>query len=320
MNRLTTGLTLFLVFQLAILAAVFWPQEDLGEADARAPLLAANLDAADRLVISDGNTSVVLTQNESGWLMPEYHQLPADADRVQRTLEELSALRRGWPVANSSGAATRFEVAEDSFQRSVEYFQDDKSVGALFIGTSPGFRKVHARVAGSDAVYAVGFNSFDLPANPEEWLDKQLLQVENVTSIRGLDYQLRREGELWQEESGDSAASPNADLVDDLVNGLNSLRVNGAADVATAAILLEMAAPPTLTVDADGARHEYRLYEIEEAYYIQRNDIPVFFSLSAFDYDRLNDVNAESLYGATDKAAPDQGENESDEEGKGDAN
>lgn len=294
MSRLTTGLSLVLLIQLVISAAVFWPQQDRGEADARAPLLAAMLDDVNRLVIRDGDTRVVMSQVESGWRLPEYHQLPVDADRVRRTLEELPGLRRGWPVASSSGAAARFEVAEDSFQRSVEYFRGDASVGQLLIGTSPGFRKVHARVAGSDAVYAVEFNSFDLPANPEEWLDKQLLQVADVTSVRGLDYQLRREGDSWQGED----ATPDPELVDELINGLTSLRVNGAADVATAAILEELTAPPTLEVEADGTRHEYRLYEIEEAYYIQRNDIPVYFSLNAFDYDRLNDVNRESLYPA----------------------
>jgi hypothetical protein len=318
MSRLTTGLSLFLAFQLAITAAVFWPREDRGEADARTPLLSANLDGVDRLIIRDGEASVVLALGESGWLLPDYHQLPVDAGRVQRSLVELPGLRRGWPVASSSGAAARFEVAEDSFQRSVEFFQGDATVGRLFIGTSPGFRKVHARVAGSDAVYAVDFNSFDLPANPEDWLDKQLLGVENVTAVRGLDYQLRREGDSWQGERGDSVVTPDAELVDGLINGLTSLRVNGAADVATAEILAEMAVPPTLQVDAEGVRHEYRLYEIEEAYYIQRSDIPVYFSLSAFDYDRLNDVSGESLYKEAGEDTTDQGGEASGDEESGD--
>ena len=47
-------------------------------------------------------------------------------------------------------------------------------------------------------------------------------------------------------------------------------------------------------------RHEYRWYEMDEAHFIQRSDIPVYFALSSLDYDRLNDVNAASLYPAAD--------------------
>ena len=83
-----------------------------------------------------------------------------------------------------------------------------------------------------------------------------------------------------------------------LVSGLGGLRVTGAADIATAAVLDELDAPPTLVAQSGEQRHEYRLYEIEDAYYVRRSDIPVYFSLGAFDYDRLNDVSAESLYAA----------------------
>ena len=64
-----------------------------------------------------------------------------------------------------------------------------------------------------------------------------------------------------------------------------------------------MDAPPTLIVDAGATTYEFRLYEIEGAYYIQRGDIPVFFNLGALDYDRLNDVNAGTLYPADEEDA-----------------
>ena len=49
---------------------------------------------------------------------------------------------------------------------------------------------------------------------------------------------------------------------------------------------------------AGGRSYAFRLYEMEDSYFIQRADIPVFFSLSAYDYERLNDVNATSLFAA----------------------
>ena len=311
MKRVITWLAAALAVQLLLSAVLFWPRENIGEEDAREPLMSFTPDSVDRLVISDSENSVLVARGDEGWRMPEYHKLPVDEARLTRAITDLPALPRGWPVANTASAAERFEVAEDAFQRRVEFYQGESELGSLYIGTSPGFRKVHARLAEGDSIYAVNYNSFDLPAKPAEWLDKTLLQVEDVQSVTGLDYSLRREADDWL---GDSDVAPARDTVDNLVNGLRSLRVTRAADIATASILEEMAAPPTLTVDADGERYEFRLFEIEEDYYIQRSDIPVYFSLSAFDYDRLNDVNGESLYPPEEETETGSAEPESDDE------
>jgi hypothetical protein len=311
MNRTITWLAAALAVQLLLSVVLLWPRENVGEEGAREPLMSFTPDSVDRLVISDSENTVLLTRGDDGWLMPDYHKLPADAARLKRAITELPALRRGWPVANSASAAERFEVAEDDFQRRVEYFAGENALGTLYIGTSPGFRKVHARLVEGDSIYAVNYNSFDLPAKPAEWLDKTLLQVDEVQGVTGLDYSLRRDGDAWL---GDGETPPVEAEVDDLLNGLRSLRVTRAADIATASTLDEMEAPPTLTVDAGGGRYEFRLFEIEDDYYIQRADIPVYFSLSAFDYDRLNDVDSESLYPPEEETETDSVESDSDDD------
>ena len=217
----------------------------------------------------------------------------------QAMLETLPALARGWPVARTSGALQRFEVADDKFQRRLEYYSAGEAAGTIFLGTSPGFRKVHTRPGDADAVYAVDFNTFDAPVGETDWLDKTLLQLTDVTAITGVDYEIRLEEGQWQ-AAGEQA--PEQSQVDALVNGLSGLRVTGAADIATAAVLNDLDAPATLTVTSGDATRELRLYEIEDAYYIGRDDIPVYFSLSAYDHDRLNDVNAASLFPPVEEA------------------
>jgi hypothetical protein len=96
----------------------------------------------------------------------------------------------------------------------------------------------------------------------------------------------------WQ---GEDEVSLDAAEVEKLMNGLTGLRVTGAADIALAAILEEMQVPPTLTVETKAGDHEFRLFEVDDTYYINRADIGVYFGLSAFDYDRLNEVNGASL-------------------------
>ena len=300
MKRPGNILTLVLALQLLLVVGFFQPRGNEGDNAANQALLAIDSDSISRLDISGSANSIALALDDGEWVMPQYHGLPVDNSRLERVLRELPALLRGWPIAQSSPAAQRFEVAADNFQRQIEYFAGETRQGAILLGTSPGFRKVHVRNADSDAIYAVAFNSFDAPAQAAGWMDKTLLQVSDLRFIDGLDYQLSLEGENWVGEAG---AAPAQTEVDTLLNALNSLRVTAVADIATAAILEEMRAPPTLTVTAGEETYEYRLFEIEDARYIRRADIPVFFSLSSLDYDRLNKVNAAGLFPSRDNHA-----------------
>jgi hypothetical protein len=302
MTRILTGL---LAAQLLLTVVVFWPGTGSKENGATSPLLDFERAGVERIVISDDETSLVVSRAGDGWILPEYHGLPADPAKLTAALDTLPTLSRGWPVAQTASARQRFEVADDKYQRKLEYATGSESLGTVYLGTSPGFRKVHARPGDEEAVYSVEFNTFDLPVTESGWLDKTLLQVEAVDAVQGLDYQLKREAEAWVMADDQE---PVAGVVEGLVNGLESLRVIGPVDIATAAILRETEVPPTLTVRSGEQSYEYRLFEIEDAYYIKRSDIDIYFSVSALDYDRLNDVNAGALLGQDEESAEDTGE------------
>lgn len=292
MNRVSSILSMVLAAQVVLLAIVFWPGSTSSDGESNASLLNFNSEDVSRIVISDKETSVVLSRAGQDWVLPEYHQLPTDPLKVTAALESLPALAQGWPVAQTPAAQQRFEVAQDNYQRKLQFANDTDTMSTLYLGTSPGFRKVHVRREGEDAIYAVEFNTFDLPVTESEWLDKTLLQLVGIDSVQGLDYQLTRAGDEWR--MADTEIPVQA-TVDSLINGLQSLRVNGSVDIATAAILRDTQVPPTLTVVSGGETYEYRLFEIGEAYYLKRSDIDIYFSVSALDFDRLNDVNASTL-------------------------
>jgi hypothetical protein len=285
MNRLINKLLVLLALQLAVTAWVFWPKQEPGFENAQLSLIVLAPATIDRLLVSDADSSLIMTREDNGWRMPEYHGLPVDISKVESVLAELPQLSRGYPVAKSAGASERFEVASDNFQLRLEYVADGQNVGRVFLGTSPGFRKVHARINDENAVYAVEFNSYDIPANPAEWLDKSLLQLEEFQSVTGLDFALILENEQWTNQDGLSAEETSAS---GLINGLKNLQVTAVADIAIAAIFSDMQAPPTLVVESGKQRFEYRLYEIEAVYYIHRDDLAVYFNISKYDYDRLN--------------------------------
>ena len=291
-------LALVLALQLLLTAALFWPREEAGQELARTGLFAFASADIDRVTVSDGDNTAVLARKSGGWIMPEYHDLAVDSARMAMLLKTLPTRERGWPVASRASAAERFEVAEDNFQRRVEYMQEEDSVGVLYLGSSPGFRRIHTRIDDESPIYSVEFNTFDAPAESAEWIDKTLLQVKGVRAIKGLDFRLTLKGGEWTDAKGNVAAKEEAE---ELVNGLTGLRVTAAADDDATAALEEMDTPPSLTVTSSGGEFQYRLFEIEEDRYVQRTDIPVYFSLSTTDYDRLNDPTSVSLFPEEDE-------------------
>ena len=301
MKRLTNNLLIVLAVQLLALVWVFWPSALPGAEDAEKPLLTLAGGQVDRLLISAADSKLEMRRDKDAWRMPDYHNLLVQDSLVERLLAELPGMSRGFPIAGSSGAKQRFEVAEDNFQRRVQYFAGAEQLAQLFLGTSPGFRQIRVRPGQEELVYSIEFNSYDVPVNSTHWLDKTLLQVEEPSAISGVDYRIRRSEDQWLGEDGTAVSGETA--MKSLSNGLASLRVTGAADAETTAILEEMAAPPVLSVSAGDTAYYYRLYEIEDAYYIRRSDIPVFFALSKFDYDRLNDSNASTLFPPPEEAA-----------------
>ena len=301
MNRMIKLLGGLLVVQLLIAGWIFWPQQQTLQNDAQTSVVSIDADSIQRLVISDLKNSTVIQRSDSNWVLPEYHYLPAEESKLTALLQQLPSLPQGWPVAQTEAAALRFEVAASNYQRKLEWIAGDEIVATLYLGTSPGFRKVHARRADSNEIYAITFNAFDAPAQQGQWFDQTLLQLENIDRVEGLDYALERNATGWQSDAGTQA---NVVAVDALINGLESLVASGVVSLETATILRETTAPPTLVAHVGSARYEFRLFQIDDTYYIKRSDIDIYFNLSALDFDRLNTANADSLFAAN--AAEDQ--------------
>lgn len=137
------------------------------------PLLAVDSGAVDRLVIADGDTETVLVrQGDDGWRLPALGDLPADSALVQAALDQVAATRIQWPVTTTAASHERFDVAGDDYQRKVQLFSGDRLVGGFYLGTAPGFRRVHLRNLEGDEVYVVEMNVSDLPATGEAWLEQ----------------------------------------------------------------------------------------------------------------------------------------------------
>lgn len=203
-----------------------------------APLLAMKPGEVTELVITgENNEQVRLTRENDNWLLPDLGGAPADRAAVDGVLTKLEGLRQGFVVASSREAAKRFQVEEDAFLRHLVVRQKDTQVADLYLGTSPTYRQVHARKAGSDDIVAINLAAYELWPTADQWLDKHLvaLDQQEITAIAFPDISLTRVEEKGEKEGETVAVWHLADgsqadqqAVEELIQALTTVSVTSA--------------------------------------------------------------------------------------------
>ena len=301
MKRAIPSLLLVLLLQLTLVAIVYWPATDTRPAATNSPLPALNVDRVDRLTITDGEGAQARLEKIAGrWQLPELHMLPADPEKVTKLFDTLLNQANNWPVANSVAARQRFEVADYLFRRKVELFAEDESLGAVYLGSSPGFRKVHTRVAGQSDIRSLTFNVHDAPARSGAWIDPKLLQVRTPMRIDADAYSVHREGGQWQSGTG---GEPDQRELLALLTALRTLRVQGVAVSARVATLADTEAELVLDIDSLSGRLQLSLFQKDGRYFIRSSEFAATFRLSAYDFDRLTGINFLLISGHVDNGA-----------------
>jgi hypothetical protein len=196
MKNWITFLGGLLIVQIVLVIGVSLGREDYGAFEPQEKLLSFDAEALDSIRIDgEGDEHVVLEKHEGRWQLPDLGAFPADQGSVERLLGRLANLEKGWPVADTATAAKRFKVAEEVFERRLTLSKDGQTEASLYVGTSPGFRKVHVRVPDEDAVYAVEFSAFEAGVKPEDWIDKAILarEVDDIQHAEMANLSVQRE-------------------------------------------------------------------------------------------------------------------------------
>ncbi len=305
MKNRTTLLIALLVLQVLLAGGLYFGKAASETGPARQALVAADKSELDHITIENGEGEKVVLQKTGGrWQLPDYHALPANPAKVETLLERLFNTQGGWPVATSTAAQTRFEVAEKRFQRRITLAKGADVLSELYVGTSPGFRKVHARKANDAAVYAVIFNVFDIPAQGKEWFDRSLIQVQGeVAELEGPDFHLTHINGEW------AAIKPDGTVVKEeaekLLKALTTLQVGGAAEED----------PPdnavTLLVTAGGSDTKYHFFETKGSYFVRHPDYATAFTLSKPDYEQIVGQTGAILLKQTETGAQDNSDHTS---------
>lgn len=196
MGRTIKLLLLLLILQAGLVVWVNLPGDDAGVVEAGKPLLSLGAAGADTVTIEQpGEPQLRMARKGDGWVLPGHGDFPVSPARFEQFEEKLLTVERSWPVGKTLVAAKRLKVVPDHFERRIRFLQGSDVLGDLFLGSSPGFRKVHARLDGDEHTYAIDFNAFDAPVDADRWYDTELLKtaVEDIARIDMGAYALRAE-------------------------------------------------------------------------------------------------------------------------------
>ena len=152
--------------------------KDMEPTGTQGPLLAFDRDQVTgiRIHVPKGE-GVLLAKIDDGWVIPALDGLRAAQSKVSDLLSKLGELEKGLPVATSEAAQKRFKVADHNFERKLTLEGGNGTLATLYLGDSPGFRRLFVRADGDDAVYEAQIGLFDAPDKPDAWSDRTLLYV-----------------------------------------------------------------------------------------------------------------------------------------------
>ena len=258
MKRTLVILTVVLLVQLGLGVAFFVAGQQPTTVKGEVTLLTFSPDQVDELaVVGPQGEQVTLKKTTAGWVLPEHFSAAADSAKVEALLQELCGLKRPWPVAQTAASDKRFKVSAEDFDRKLVFSADGKQLAELLIGSSPGFRKVHARLASEEQVYDIPFSAYQAGLKASEWLNRDVLQLpkENISGLELPGLKLTRKDGTWQLDPPLEKGKIDPQQVDQLVDLLANLKITDVAGKADPSRLDQATLQLSLQLDGGKDRH-----------------------------------------------------------------
>ncbi len=328
MNRIIPILSVVLLVQVALSIALFSFGNKSQAFATDEKLIDLKFESVDRIRIEDGDKqSVTMNKQEKRWILPDLYDFPVSAEKLDRIMNKLLNTSKGWPVATTAGAAKRFKVSKEVFERRIDFDKGEKTLKTLFIGTSPGFKKVHARLSGQNDVYAIAFSAFEASSKAGDWADKNFLNLNQseITRIQLPSVEIERQDDkLVVADPGDGKES-GSDAVADLARKLANLTFRSVlgTEEKPEYSLNKPVFRFTLTLkEGDPITYAFGQQEGEKDFILKTSAHPYFFEMAQYTVDSIQETTLAKLIRDRKAAeAPpndrkEQGNGESDEKGK----
>ncbi|TVZ39543.1 uncharacterized protein DUF4340 [Alteromonadaceae bacterium 2753L.S.0a.02] len=305
MNKAIKFLALLLVAQVAVILGL-----NVGTANpesSQPKLLLQGIDKIDTLKLSDSDgESTLLKKEGDAWVMPDYGNLNVTEGKVDELLEKLRGAKVMWPVATTDAAAKRFEVSAENAQKILSFESDGKVVTQLYLGTSPSYRRLHARVDDSKDIFVIELAHHELPATSAEWLDKTLLQVEgDILGVKTDSFEVSRaaadDDSPWTLQPAPKG-EVDGEAVAKWTKRFNNLIVSKLVpDDAVEAIIVQNPVSNVHVTSSNGEA-DYAFYRHDEKIYVKKFGETHVFEIAGYQANPLLDANSEGFLKAEDEA------------------
>ena len=202
-------------------------------AGTQGPLLAFDREKVTGIGIqAQGKEPVRVTKTEGGWVIPSLQDLPAAEHKVTELLSKLADLQKGLPVTTSEEALKRFKVADQTFERKLTLESGDSPPTILYLGDSPGFRRLFVRAEGDSAVYEAELGLFDAPDKADDWSDRTLLHLkaDDLQKLAFAGLTLERKDEDWQLADLAEGEEQDEQAIEDAVRSLTNIDFVGVLE------------------------------------------------------------------------------------------
>lgn len=273
----------------------------MGPAESQGPLLDFDPEQVTGIRIQslDGEP-VLVTKTQDGWIIPALKDLPAAKHKVTGLLAKLEGLQKGLPVATSAAALKRFKVDTQTFERKLVLERGDTPPAILYLGDSPGFRRLFVRAAADQSVYEAELGLFDAPDQPDNWSDRTLLHLdpEAVQRLTFAGLTLERTDDHWRLTDLAEGEEQDQQVVKDRVRTLTDIDFLGVlVDEDRPAIDTESAPLEIEATLADGETVRYRITKLAEGddYLLEASNRPQGFTLASYVVEGLTDLRRTDL-------------------------
>ncbi|MFH0782650.1 MAG: DUF4340 domain-containing protein [Pseudomonadota bacterium] len=312
MKRTITIAALLLVLQIGLVVAFQVGGKTASDlAKPEAPLLGFAADAVTTLEITGPEKDrIVIQKKDGGWILPDSFGAPASAEQVAALLTRLQEMKQGFAVATSATAAKRFKVADDLFQRHVVLKAGESVVGDLYVGTSPSFRQIHARKAGSGGVVVVELSTYELETAADKWLDKNIMKIkeEDIEALTFADFSLQRKDKDWQLVDLPDGQATDAKAAADLVAKASGLTIQAVLKPQEAQSLFTTSQALSFTITRKGgAKAEFRFVKAEgDAYVLKQSERDLYCKVHSLQVEGLLKANRDSLIAKAKAVEPEK--------------
>ena len=321
MNNFLRLLTILLVGQVALVLIMTLKQDRLATFQPHEPLLGVGVDQADEILLStvdDGKSSELhLLKKDGRWVLPAISDYPVADDKIASLASELLSVSKPWPVGTTKISEKQFKTSDKDYERKIELKADGKSLGGIYLGTSPSFKKVHVRPFGEDMTYVIDYSSYQITSKPADWINKDLLVVDelDVAKLKFKDWTIENSDDGLVVHGLAENEETNKSQVQSLVSKLARLQVT---DVYGTEEKPEFKmSEPILNFSITTKGNETIDYVVagpyEVSYVLKTSKYPYYFKYPKAIFEPLLEINREKLVqskkaeGGSDKTTNQEG-------------